>query len=62
MLGIAQSCATTNKFKSITLQDVSDQQLSKAKTRITQSLTNLKDKKRGIPLFSNLILIAFKEL
>lgn len=44
--GIAQCCATTAKFKSITLQDISDQQLSKAKTRITQSLTNLKEKKR----------------
>lgn len=44
--GIAQSCATTAKFNSITLQDVSEEQLSKAKTRITQSLTNLKEKKR----------------
>jgi hypothetical protein len=57
--GIAQSCATTAKFNSITLQDVSEQQLSKAKTRITQSLTNLKEKKRGLHFipFYNFLLI-----
>lgn len=44
--GIAQSCATTGKFNSITLQDVSEQQLDKAKNRIAQSLTKLKDQKR----------------
>src|SRR5699024_9214453 len=32
--GIAQSCATTGKFKSITLQDVSEEQLAKAHKKI----------------------------
>ena len=45
--GIAQSCATTGKFDSITLHDVSQEQLNKAQTRITQSLAKLKEKKRS---------------
>ncbi|KAI2811632.1 hypothetical protein RDWZM_003625 [Blomia tropicalis] len=44
--GIAQSCATTGKFNSVTLQDVSQEQLNKAQKRITASLTALKEKKR----------------
>ncbi|XP_054161389.1 probable 3-hydroxyacyl-CoA dehydrogenase B0272.3 [Oppia nitens] len=44
--GIAQSCATTERFNSITLQDVNNEQLAKAKDRITKSLNNLKEKKK----------------
>lgn len=45
--GIAQSCATTGKFNSITLHDVSQKQLDKALNRIEQSLTKMKEQKRS---------------
>jgi 3-hydroxyacyl-CoA dehydrogenase len=44
--GIAQSCATSGKFNSITLQDVSQKQLEIAKKSVQQSLTKLHSKKR----------------
>ncbi|KAH7638648.1 putative 3-hydroxyacyl-CoA dehydrogenase B0272.3 isoform X2 [Dermatophagoides farinae] len=44
--GVAQSCATSGRFNSITLQDVSQEQLDKARKRIHQSLAKLKEQKR----------------
>lgn len=44
--GIAQSCITTGRFNSVTLQDVSDKQLEKARKNIQQSLSKLKAKKK----------------
>jgi len=44
--GIAQSCATTGKFNSITLQDTSQEQLDKAKLKIATNLAHLVGKKR----------------
>ena len=45
--GIAQSCATTGKFKSITLQDVSEEQLGKAHKKIAANLASMAEKKRS---------------
>lgn len=45
--GIAQSCASSGRFDSITLQDVSQTKLDDAKKRIHQSLTKLKELKKG---------------
>ena len=50
--GIAQSAATTGRFNSITLQDVSQQQLDKAKKGIAKNLAVLAEKKRSM-LFYN---------
>ena len=44
--GIAQVAATSSKFKSITLQDVSQPQLDKAKDSIKNSLLRIKKKDR----------------
>lgn len=44
--GIAQSCATTGKFNSIVLQDVSQKALDSAQTKITQSLGKLAQLKK----------------
>ena len=44
--GIAQSCATSGHFNSITLQDVSDQQLNVARKNIEKSLSKLLEKKK----------------
>ena len=44
--GIAQSCATSGKFNSITLQDVSEKQLDVSRKAIQQSLSRLHSKKR----------------
>ncbi|XP_027200428.2 putative 3-hydroxyacyl-CoA dehydrogenase B0272.3 [Dermatophagoides pteronyssinus] len=44
--GVAQSCATSGRFNSITLQDVSQEQLDKARKRVHQSLSKLKEQKR----------------
>ena len=46
--GIAQSCATTGKFDSITLYDVSQDQLNKAQDRIVKSLSKLKERKKSM--------------
>lgn len=54
--GIAQSCATTGKFSSITLQDVSQKQLDKALVRIESSLAAMKKQKRSNLICSFLIL------
>lgn len=44
--GIAQVCATSSKFDSITLQDVSNEQLDVAKSRIVSSASKLLRKGR----------------
>ena len=44
--GIAQSCATSGKFNSITIQDVNQKQLDISRKSIGQSLTKLHSKKR----------------
>ncbi|OTF74131.1 hypothetical protein BLA29_013915 [Euroglyphus maynei] len=46
--GVAQSCATSGRFNSVTLQDVSQEQLDKARKRIHQSLSKLKEQKRSM--------------
>lgn len=57
--GVAQSCATSGRFNSITLQDVSQEQLDKARKRIHQSLAKLKEQKRSMfdGQFSNSLFI-----
>lgn len=45
--GIAQSCATTGNFNSITLQDVSQEQLGKAQKQIHKNMSRLKEAKRS---------------
>lgn len=45
--GIAQSCATTGKFASITLQDVNEEQLGKAHKKIAANLAAMAEKKRS---------------